>query len=109
MINFNTTCIKHFIYAIFLMGMSLTARSQGVGVNTTSPEATLHVKGSTCVDPFMVEYRDSAKLKTFQNGGTSVGSDTIPPKDGLYVPKLYLSPTPKPLGLYCHSHIRAAR
>lgn len=67
------------------MGISLTARSQGVGINTTTPEATLHVKGADTMDPFMVEYGDSVKLKTFQNGGTSIGSGTIPPKDGLYV------------------------
>lgn len=77
--------MKQFFYAIFLMGISLTARSQGVGINTADPEATLHVKGSRAMDPFMVEYRGSTKLKTFQNGGTSVGSQTIPPKDGLYV------------------------
>lgn len=77
--------MKHFIYGIFLIGISLTARSQGVGINTTSPEATLHVKGSGTMDPFMVEYGDSTKLKTFRNGGTSVGSATMPPKDGLYV------------------------
>ena len=77
--------MKKFFYAIFLIGVSVTARSQAVGINTTSPEATLHVKGSGTMDPFMVEYGDSAKLKTFQSGGTSVGSATIPPKDGLYV------------------------
>jgi hypothetical protein len=77
--------MKQFIYCILLTVISLTARSQGVGINTTSPEATLHVKGAETKDPFIVEYGDSAKLKTFQNGGTSVGSSTIPPKDGLYV------------------------
>jgi hypothetical protein len=82
---FKTTIMKQFIYCILLISISLTARSQGVGINTTSPEATLHVKGAETMDPFMVEYGDSAKLKTFQNGGTSVGSGTIPPKDGLYV------------------------
>jgi uncharacterized membrane protein YwzB len=79
------TIMKKFIYCIFLISISLTAQSQNVGVNTDDPQATLHVKGSGATDPFMVEYGDSIKVKTFQNGGTSVGSGTIPPENGLYV------------------------
>jgi hypothetical protein len=83
--SFKQTIMKQLIYTIFLISISLTARSQGVGINTTSPKANLHVKGSGGMDPFIVEYGDSVKLKTFQNGGTSVGSDSIPSKNGLYV------------------------
>ncbi len=87
--------MRRFLYLAFLFFISsqLSAQTnQRVGVNTTTPEATLHVKtdhsasdtaGGT--DPFMVELYDSTKLKTFTNGGTSIGSGIVPPKNGLYV------------------------
>ena len=71
---------------IFISFQSTAQTNQRVGVNTTTPEATLHVMtDQSGTDPFMVELYDSTKLKTFANGGTSVGSSIEPPKNGLLV------------------------
>jgi hypothetical protein len=81
--------MKRFFYLalLFFISFQSTAQTnQRVGVNTTTPEATLHVKtNQSDSDPFMVELNDSTKLKTFANGGTSVGSGIEPPKNGLLV------------------------
>lgn len=81
--------MKRFFYLaiLFFISFQLTAQTnKRVGVNTMTPEATLHVKTDPAdSDPFMVELNDSTKLKTFTNGGTTIGSSMVPPNNGLLV------------------------
>lgn len=74
-----------YLSILFFTSLQLKAQTNGVGINTTSPEAILHVKGTDNSDLFMVQLNDSTKLKTFNNGGTSIGSGSVPPPNGLSV------------------------
>lgn len=85
-----TAVMKHVMPVIVLIAFSFHAQaqaaSQKVGVNTTNPQATLHIKNTgTAVPSLIVENGSSVKLKAYQNGGTSVGADLTPPENGLYV------------------------
>ncbi|MEO8960235.1 MAG: hypothetical protein ABI325_00025 [Ginsengibacter sp.] len=74
-----------YLSILFFTSLQLKAQTNGVGINTTSPEATLHVRTTNSSDLFMVQLNDSTKLKTFINGGTSIGANSVPPPNGLSV------------------------
>lgn len=55
-----------------------------VGMGTNSPTDLLHLNAATG-DPLRVQVAGSTKLRTWNNGGTSLGSATTPPVNGLFV------------------------
>lgn len=58
-----------------------------LGIGTTNPSDVLHVVGTTGQNGLRVQVGNSTKLRTFSNGGTSIGSNNSggTPPDGLYV------------------------
>jgi hypothetical protein len=59
--------------------------SASVGIGTTSPNSKLHINGLATEDPLRVQVNGSSKLYVNTNGGTSIGSSTAAPTNGLYV------------------------
>jgi hypothetical protein len=55
------------------------------GIGTTSPASRLAVNSSANVSPFRAQINGSTKLIVNGNGGTSIGSSTAGPANGLYV------------------------
>lgn len=82
-----TTTMKPVIFALLLscLFIQLNAQSRRVGVNTGNPQATLHVQGASDEDLLIIETEGATRLKTYKNGGTSIGGDAIPPENGLLV------------------------
>lgn len=56
----------------------------GIGL-TTAPQASLHVNSASGTNPFRVQYNGSTKMFVQTNGGTSIGSTSTPPANGLRV------------------------
>ncbi|MBX7142541.1 MAG: hypothetical protein K1X63_15815 [Chitinophagales bacterium] len=56
-----------------------------VGINTADPNSYLHVNAPSGEDPLRVQVNGQSKLYVNSNGGTSIGSSTTPPLNGLYV------------------------
>jgi hypothetical protein len=64
------------------------ADRDSVAIGDTSPNATLHVAAPSSPQDgyaFRVQIDGSTKLSTWANGGTSIGGNTEPDWDGLYV------------------------
>lgn len=55
-----------------------------VGIGTTNPVAQLHINADTG-DPLRAQVSGSTRLLVSDNGGTSIGYNTTPPSQGLYV------------------------
>ena len=57
-----------------------------VGINVQNPSAKLEIQSDAANEnPLVVKTGSSEKLVVNDNGGTSIGSSTIPPSDGLVV------------------------
>lgn len=56
-----------------------------VGVGTTNPNSTLHISSEPTDNPLRVQVNASTKLIVNNNGGTALGSNHVPPTNGLYV------------------------
>lgn len=56
-----------------------------VGINTTTPNARLHVNSSSGQNGLRVQISGSTKLLVHSGGGVSIGSSSAPPSNGLYV------------------------
>lgn len=61
--------------------------AQKVGVGTTSPSDALHIRAEANEDAMRVQVGTSTKLRVFNNGGTSIGSNNSSgtPQNGLFV------------------------
>ncbi|GJM09574.1 MAG: hypothetical protein DHS20C11_18500 [Lysobacteraceae bacterium] len=56
----------------------------GLAVGTDSDDATIVIR-PTSGSALRVRAAGSTKLRMFDNGGTTIGGNTVPPQDGLYV------------------------
>lgn len=56
-----------------------------IGINASSPVSRLQVNSLVGQSPLRVDVAGSTKLLISSNGGTSIGSSTAPPSNGLYV------------------------
>src|SRR3984885_2233041 len=65
--------------------MIINSAAGFVGIGTTSPTEILQVNGASGANAFRVQVDGSTKLLVHQGGGTSIGTSTIPPANGLYV------------------------
>lgn len=61
------------------------AYTQNVGIGTVSPTDKLHINSATGQDPLRVQINGSTKLRVNDNGGTSIGTLTVPSANGLIV------------------------
>ena len=77
------TLIFHFSFFIFTVG----CYSQAVGIGTPNPSDALHIVGASNDDPLRVQVGTATKLRIFNNGGTSIGTNNSSgtPANGLYV------------------------
>jgi hypothetical protein len=68
--------------------LAVDVSKNAVGIGDSSPNATLHVAAPSSPPDgyaFRVQIDGSTKLSTWSNGGTSIGGNTTPPFNGLYV------------------------
>ena len=74
------------IYFFFLLSFTvIIAKSQNVGIGTSTPTDKLHVNGATATNPLLIQINSVNKLRVNSNGGTSIGSAVVAPANGLYV------------------------
>lgn len=75
------------LLVLFLLLTSHNTFGQNVGINNTSPTDRLHVSASSGQDALRVQVNGQTKLRTFKNGGTTIGVNNTSgtPTDGLYV------------------------
>jgi hypothetical protein len=59
--------------------------AQNVGIGLVNPSDKLHINSGVGEDAFRVQVNSSTKLRVWNNGGTSIGSLTTPPANGLVV------------------------
>jgi hypothetical protein len=74
----------------FLLTISLCiskADAQSVGIGTTNPNSNdlLHISAAPGINGLLVQIRGADKFRVNANGGTSIGSSTAAPSNGLYV------------------------
>lgn len=70
-----------------------------VGIGTSAPNVRFHVNGLAGEDAFRVQVSGSTKLLLQSNGGTSFGSLSSAPANGIYVNgNVQVGSTPVPLG-----------
>jgi len=56
-----------------------------VGIGTISPNSKLHINSAVAEDGLRVQVAGATKLLVNSNGGVTVGTNTTPPANGLYV------------------------
>jgi hypothetical protein len=56
-----------------------------LGINNENPSDRLHVSATAGENAFRVTIDNTTKMRVHNNGGTSVGNNTTPPDDGLFV------------------------
>lgn len=56
-----------------------------VGIGTASPSDRLHVSSPGSEGAFRVQVEGATKIRVHSNGGTSIGVNTTPPENGLFV------------------------
>jgi len=61
------------------------ATSGLVGINTTAPNARLHVNSSSGQNSLRAQVNGSTKFLVSSNGGVAIGANLTPPTNGLYV------------------------
>ncbi|MBK8111131.1 MAG: hypothetical protein IPK46_12755 [Saprospiraceae bacterium] len=76
-----------FLFLIVMTTFTDTICAQAVGVGTSSPSDALHIVGASNDDPLRVQVGTATKLRVFNNGGTSLGTNNAAgtPANGLYV------------------------
>jgi len=67
------------------MGVFVSALDAKVGIGTTTLPARFNISESGFNNAMNVQINDSTKFLIHNNGGTTVGSDSVPPRDGLFV------------------------
>ena len=72
-----------FFFAINLFAKGLLA--QNIGIGTTSPIDKVHINAATGTNALRVDINSINKLRVWSNGGTSIGTATTPPSNGLLV------------------------
>ncbi len=76
--------MKTYLFFISLMSV-LQLPAQNVGIGVVNPTDKLHVNTAIGEDALRVQINSSTKLRVWNNGGTSIGSFTTPPANGLVV------------------------
>lgn len=56
-----------------------------IGIGTTSPDSRVNVRSSIGENPMRLRIGGATKFLAHNNGGTSIGVNTTPPENGLYV------------------------
>lgn len=65
--------------------MYIDSANGRVGINVMSPQDRLHVNSISGENAFRAQVNGSTKLVVAANGGTTLGVNTTPPSNGLYV------------------------
>ena len=76
--------MKVYLFFIIIMA-ALQLPAQNVGIGVVNPTDKLHLNSATGQDALRVQVNSSTKLRVWNNGGTSLGSLTTPPANGLVV------------------------
>ena len=70
---------------IMLAGSTGLFAQANVGIGVTTPSDKLHINCGAGENPLLVQVNSSTKLRVFANGGTSIGTVSTPPVNGLLV------------------------
>jgi len=68
-----------------LSGGNVYRTTGRVGIGNSSPNSRLHIDSDVTEDPLRVRVGSNTKLMVNQNGGVSVGANTTPPSNGMYI------------------------
>lgn len=74
--------------------LTIKGENGNIGIGTTDPSSKLHLCSSAGQNPFIVQIAGNTKFHINSNGGSSIGSLSTPPENGLYVDtKIYIGTT----------------
>jgi hypothetical protein len=79
--------MKQFIFAAILIIFVdiVVAQTGNVGIGTATPTDKLHINSPVNEDPLRVQVNSTTTLRVWANGGTSIGSLSTPPANGLLI------------------------